>query len=422
MKVPATEAEARAWNREAREVADRNPVALTARLAALPWLAEQLAPLRVGVADALDVVARRGIHAGRPDIDEGWQLHVARWAVEELAKRPGGDGLSLLAAAMVRLLPRKVRRARGNAGRYPAVLAQARDGFGRARDVLPPLSGRVIGDTVQYSLIPDLGEYDEYGGEFLVSALPVALYETPGRGAPLAMRIALESILDVRTRDRDGRTVTLEGPWGKVVDAIYPGRYYHRGKLFPGLQRALEELKRDPRWTDIPVANGKGGWEAWHVVDPVRRPLTGHKSEVVRFAVSLPASGKRGGIADRQLVREAGAKSLPALALATGFPILWDNPDELRAHVGGKGWEQLDRIDAYPLLSLRAVVGLMYPDGPPKRKRWPVLLDEARKLLDWLAAREAVTWQRDWGGRRIMPGAKWPGWTADQRKLIAPPK
>ena len=427
MNAPATPAEAKRRNRKALARAQADPAATVEALRAL-WRPGDPTHETTGpvVEDTPGGRTTRTRSTPTPAFTLAWWMDALAerppaTVVEALHERDAGeDGLTLLAWGVERV-SRTVKRARGNAGRYPAVLAQARDGFGRARDVLPPLSGRVNGDTVQYTLIPDLGEYDEYGGEFLVSALPVALYETPGRGAPLAMRIALECILDVHPRDRDGRTVTLEGPWGKVIDAIYPGRKYKRTASFPGLQRALAELRADPRWI-IPVANGKGGWEGWHVVAPVRWPLTGHKTEVARFAVTLPASGKRGGVVDRQLVRVAGTVSTPALALATGFPVLWDNPDELRANVEGKGWEQLDRIDAYPLLSLRAVVSLMYPDGPPKRKRWPALLDEAGKLLDWLAERGAVTWRRDRGGRRIMPGPDWPGWTTDQRRLIEPPR
>ena len=101
--------------------------------------------------------------------------------------------------------------------------------------------------------------------------------------------------------------------------------------------------------------------------------------------------------------------------------MLWDRPGDTRQKVRGE-WEQVANPGAYPLLSLRGVVSLMYPGGPPKRKRWPGLEAEARGLLDWLATRGYATWTRESGGRRIMPGPDWPGWRPEQRPLIEPPK
>ena len=125
------------------------------------------------------------------------------------------------------------------------------------------------------------------------------------------------------------------------------------------------------------------------------------------FAVTFDAGGRRGAVTDRRLIREAGAKSTAALGLVSGLPLVWDRPGDLRAKEADK-WMQNADPRAYPLIAIRGVVSLMYPGGPPKRKRWPQLEDEARALLDWLAARVYATWTSEPGGRRIMPGPDWP--------------
>ena len=320
--------------------------------------------------------------------------------------------------------PRPVHPERRRAGRLPASLSQLADGYGRGRDVLPRLAADVTGGAVQYSLLPQLGgPVDEYAGEWLASALPVELYATRGRGAPLDIRLGLEAILSVRPEDRRGHPVALgPWPWKRWLERVYPGRKASSNatRVWPGLQRALEALRTDSRWW-LPVSNGMGGWEAVHVVAPIRVPLTGHPSERVAFAVTLDAAGRRGGVTDRRLIREAGAKSTAALGLVSGLPLVWDRPGDLRQSEAGR-WMQNADPRAYPLIALRGVVSLMYPGGPPKRKRWPQLLDEARALLDWLAAEGYATWTREPGGRRIMPGPDWPGWRPEQRPLIEAPK
>ena len=52
-------------------------------------------------------------------------------------------------------------------------------------------------------------------------------------------------------------------------------------------------------------------------------------------------------------------------------------PWDTRREVGPREWEQVENPAACPLLTLRSVVSLMYPGGPPKRKRWRELAEEA---------------------------------------------
>lgn len=420
------------------ELSDRrtipDPVALVKRIAAdgywlesrlRAWTDRDWTDSREAL-DALFLAANLArVRLGR----EPLSAEAAAGMLDALAALPEApdstSGKTLLEVALKRPPPPpKVRRHRSADVRYPTVLTQGRSGFGREAHHLPPLIGRRSGGAVQYSLLPGLGpDYDEYGGEFLASVLPVELYTTRGKGAPLDIRMGLEAIFDALGRGRAGGRVPAV-PWRHLLERIYPGAKVsgYARRAWPGLNRALDLLEKGNRWS-LPIANGKGGWERWRVVVPAPRPLTGHPSERIGWTVTVPdtINPALGSIHNRHIIQAAGAVSTQRLALTSGLPVLWDRPGDLRREVRGE-WQQVDNPAAYPLLSLRSVVSLMYPGGVPGRKRWRELEDEARNLLDWLATVGYATWTTEPGGRRIMPGADWPGWTAEQRKLIEAPR
>ena len=343
--------------------------------------------------------------------------------------------------------PRNKRIARHRAAdvRFPSALTQARDGFGTG-DTLPPLAGTRAPGGSQYSLLPGLGpDYDEYSGEFLASVLPIELYTTRGKGAPLDIRIALEAIFDGIGRGRHGGRVPAV-PWGHLLGRIYPGRKVagYAKSAWPGLQNALDQLELGDQWR-LPFANGKGGWEGWRVVVPNPRPLTGKPRERVGFTVTIPdtANPRHGSIHDRRMIAKAGALSTPALGLTSGLPVVWDRPGDTRREVGARDWEYVENPGAYSLMTLRGVVSLMYPGGPNAsgkwgNKRWSEVKAQARALLEWLAGYRPVPGKPkapkqpvgpqyirvvpEPGGFRIAPGRDWPGFRAHQRKLIEAPK
>ena len=98
-------------------------------------------------------------------------------------------------------------------------------------------------------------------------ALPLVLYDlgggssmTPGRGAPLALRLFVESVLVVGLKDRNrNHPIALEVTLRELLKRLYPGpRNPKPNEYWPKLNRAVEILDstRIP-WED--PTTGKGG-------------------------------------------------------------------------------------------------------------------------------------------------------------------
>ena len=257
------------------------------------------------------------------------------------------DGLSLLAWLHGRTVPRETR----DDPIYPATLVQTDEG---RRETMPVLIR--TGDE-HHPYLPLGVEHDEYAGELRVSVLPMELFTTRGKGAPLSIRLALGALLDVPRNRRDGQSIVLpKRPWRDVVAEMYPaladGRNsYKPGTSWPGVKRALEEIAADSRWL-LPIPTGTGGWVGRRILYPLEVPLTGHRSEWIRWRVDLPQGAQRGPIADRTAWFRAAAISTARFALATGLSVLWDTPGKTRVRVSQRGpWVQSTDMDRYRVLS-----------------------------------------------------------------------
>ena len=338
-----------------------------------------------------------------------------RWLVDQLdglrGPERGGYRWSLL-AVLVAAVPRPVAIERRIDPVWPALLAMAGPGRGR-RETLPllALQRRRSGDQ-----LPMFGPVDHFGGEFQASALPVAMYQTAGPGAPLALRLLLRAILDTPQADRDGPR-EFRQPWRDVVAELFPRRY-QPARQWAGLHRAIAELNSADRFL-VPVQNPEGGIVGRRVVMVTEQPLSGHKSETVAFRVNLPAGGDRGPVVWRSRWFHHASHSAPRFALASGLSVIWDRPGTLRVRPA-RGAPFIQTADAarYPILSGRELASLAFPAGWPRRfgklgrrRAEREAVEHLRALVDSGYCRAT----RERGGWRVVPGAGWPGWTDAQR-------
>jgi len=302
---------------------------------------------------------------------------------------------------------------------FPAVLSMAKS---RGRRETLPLLG-LLPESAGPSQIPMFGpEFDRFGGEFQASVLPVAMYRTAGKGAPLAVRLLLRAVLDTPQGERDGRPVFLpRTPWRDVVAELMPGGY-RPAMQWPGLQRGLEALQADPRFL-VPIPTGKGGYVGRRVVLATEQPLTGHRSEWVRFMVHLPPGADRGPIAWRTAWFLAAAHSTARFALATGLSVLWDRPGTLRVKPNPRApFVQATDFRRYDALTRRELASLAFPNGWPKRYGRNGRKRAEREAVEHLHALAKTGYcriRRERGGWRVMPAADWPGWTQNQRGKLA---
>lgn len=299
---------------------------------------------------------------------------------------------------------------------WPAPLAMT--GEGRGRNETMPLLDVVAADPGSPSQLPMFGpEIDEYDGEFQASVLPVRMYQTAGKGAPLALRLMMRAVLDVPLEYRGDPVRLPRTKWKDVVKELMPTGYAPN-KQWAGLCHGLHALESDERFL-VPTRTDDGGMVGKRIVHVDEKPLSGHRSEWVRFIVSLPPGSNRGPIAHRVAWFLAAAHSTARFALATGLSVLWDRPGTARVKPNASApFIQSTKPSQYSVLTKRALASLCWPNGFPERVRRP---EAEHKALGHLRALEKDGYciaVPDGSGWRVMPGASWPGWTAAQRPQV----
>ena len=163
-------------------------------------------------------------------------------------------------------------------------------------------------------------------------ALPVALYDLGagaeglkgGRGAPLALRLFVESILAVRVEDR-GRPVLLSVPLRDFLARIYPNGRPSPARYWPRLYEAAQALSSNEAripWYDSGRKTG-GLWLAVTVRNIPRGPRA--LNDDVTIEVYLPPTVRSGPPISPDLPRW-GVESAPAYRLALNLPVHWWKP------------------------------------------------------------------------------------------------
>ena len=220
----------------------------------------------------------------------------------------------------------------------------------------------------------------------ITPALPLALYDLGGgsimergHGAPLALRLWVESILAVGLTDRANPWPTvLEIPLRDLLRKLYPGKRRPRpNEYWPRIMQAVEILDstRIP-WED--PETGKGGLRRIvNVSDIPRGP--GKLDDAVQIIVTLPPGSGKGPVVSPNLARY-GVQSAPLYRGLLNLAYLWFDPGRTRFPVrGGKHWLQVEDPERYPTITNDLLIELFYPTSTNKQRKR--LAFEARKSL-----------------------------------------
>ena len=222
-------------------------------------------------------------------------------------------------------------------------------------------------------------------------ALPLALYDlgagpatSPGRGAPLALRMFVESVLSVPMEERErGQPVAMSVSLRDFLAWLYPSRIPSPAEYWPRLMAAIEAL--DSREARIPLYDPQTNRsELRRVVSVSGIPRgPGALDESVRIIVDLPpGSGKGPQVSDR--LRWWGVRSAPAYRLLINLAYQWYNPGVTIVPVGkGKArhWVQAMDPDRYPKISDSDLISLAFPTTRRDRgRRFSEVLAVARQL------------------------------------------
>ena len=223
-------------------------------------------------------------------------------------------------------------------------------------------------------------------------ALPLALYDlgagpaiSPGKGAPLALRMFVESVLSVPMDERErGLPVAMSVSLRDFLKWLYPTRTPSPAEYWPRLMAAVDAL--DSWDARIPLYDPQTKRNELRRVVSVggipRGP--GALDESVRVIVDLPpGSGNGPQVSDN--LRLWGVKSAPAYRLLINLAYQWHNPGVTKIPVGkGKArhWVQVDDPDRYQTISDAELVALTFPTTRRHRGRRSVEAMTVAKQLE----------------------------------------
>ncbi len=210
-------------------------------------------------------------------------------------------------------------------------------------------------------------------------ALPLALYDlgagptiSPGRGAPLALRMFVESVLSVPMQERErGQPVAMSVSLREFLKWLYPTRTPSPAEYWPRLMAAVEAL--DSWDARVPLYDPQTKRSELRRVVSVggipRGP--GALDESVRIIVDLPPGSGNGPQVSNNL-RLWGVKSAPAYRLLINLAYQWHKPGVTKIPVGkGKArhWVQVDDPERYPVIADDDLVFLTFPTMSSRSER-----------------------------------------------------
>ena len=272
--------------------------------------------------------------------------------------------------------PRPVEPSKRTTARViPARLAMAdTGGLRNARLLFSPAAHTGYGTDGKQLVMPGFSKQDTPS-----PALPLAMYDlgagpaiSPGKGAPLALRMFVESVLSVPMDERErGLPVAMSVSLRDFLKWLYPTRTPSPAEYWPRLMAAVEAL--DSWDARIPLYDPQTKRSELRRVVSVggipRGP--GALDESVRIIVDLPpGSGNGPQVSDN--LRLWGVKSAPAYRLLINLAYQWHNPGVTKIPVGkGKGrhWIQVDDPGRYPVINDTALVALTFPTTNRHRGR-----------------------------------------------------
>ena len=269
----------------------------------------------------------------------------------------------------------------------PALLAMA-EPSNNNRMLFSPAAHAAYGPDGQQLVLPGFAN-----PETASPALPIALYDlgagpavSPGKGAPLALRIFVESVLSVPMQDREsGQPVAMSVSLREFLSWLYPARTPSPAEYWPRLMGAVDALEsRDAR---IPL------YDPMTKRSELRRIVSvsgiprgpGALDDSVRILVDLPPQYGHGPQVSDNL-RYWGVRSAPAYRLIINLSYQWHNPGVTTVPVRkGKArhWVQANDPTRYKLISDDELISLTFPSSAHTNRR--VLLQRAKKVVETLA-------------------------------------
>ena len=217
-------------------------------------------------------------------------------------------------------------------------------------------------------------------------ALPLVLYDlgvkqaaVPGRGAPLALRLWIESILAVDLEQRGNDVpIAVRMTLRRLLAQLYPGRTPRPTEYWPRLvaaTRALDSYDARIPWEDPDT--GQGGLRRIVSVSDIPRGA-GHLDDLITMTVHLPPGTRTGPVVSPRL-GQWGLRSAPAYRGLINLPLTWHEPGRTRIPIDrrpnapqrerGQHWVWNPDPRLYPKLTDALVLDALYPTSSRRKRR-----------------------------------------------------
>ena len=250
----------------------------------------------------------------------------------------------------------------------------------------------------QLPLLPELSHRNRVGILDIVDAAGVPIM-AKGRGAPLALRFGIRSLLTVKPNDRRHDSVRVALTLGELAAGLYAGRW--RNQHWPKLRNVLLEARN----YGMLINGGRSLWFPW----AVRQLPAEHApaaDDLVIIDLAFPPGSAEGPLIDLAALDQLGVESAPRYrAYLAVYSLNWEK-GVTRVPVDKRRGQWRWAMDAskYPVLMLDERRRLAFGEGDRKH-RTTAEIDAAFENLPGLivADKQAKDARNGIIGWRVIP-------------------
>ena len=214
----------------------------------------------------------------------------------------------------------------------------------------------------QLPLLPELSHRNRVGILDIVDAAGVPIM-AKGRGAPLALRFGIRSLLTVKPNDRRHDSVRVALTLGELAAGLYAGRW--RNQHWPKLRNVLLEARN----YGMLINGGRSLWFPW----AVRQLPAEHApsiDDLVVIDLAFPPGSAEGPLIDLAALDQLGVESAPRYrAYLAVYSLNWQK-GVTRVPVDKRRGQWRWAMDAskYPVLMLDERRRLAFGEGDRKHR------------------------------------------------------
>ena len=250
----------------------------------------------------------------------------------------------------------------------------------------------------QLPLLPELSHRNRVAILDVVDAAGVPIM-AKGRGAPLALRFGIRSLLTVKPNDRHHNSVRVALTLGELGAGLYAGRW--RNQHWPKLRNVLLEARN----YGMLINGGRSLWFPW-AVRQLPAEHTPSVDDLVIIDLAFPPGSAEGPLIDLAALDQLGVESAPRYrAYLSVHSLNWQKGltrvpvDKTRGQ-----WRWAMDANKYPVLLLNERRRLAFGEGDRKHRTTTEIDAAFENLPGWIVTdKQAKDARNGVVGWRVIP-------------------